>query len=299
MVSTPLALGALSLRVLMLGYERIVTKELTQDRTSLGAAFLFFAIGTVLWLPALLWTGLPEPQVLLYAGGASFVYALAFILYVGALARSEASIVGPLYHTSILFVILLAFLVLGEEVTWFRVLGGVLLVYGATLLRMRGSPLAIVSSARALLADRGAVMMIAGSFLLGAGRIVDSWIVTSFASDVALGEVAPTAGYAIVQNLFIAAWMFLLLVATGRLGATVDLVRERKRPALVAGFINLTSYLFLLLAFTGLDASVAEPASSLSMLVTVGLGGWLFGEPWRERLPGAAVMVAGAWLLFL
>lgn len=299
MVSVPLALGALTLRVLMLGYERIVTKELTQDRTSLGAAFLFFAIGTLIWLPALLWTGIPEPRVLAYAGGASLVYALAFILYVGALARSEASIVGPLYHTSILFVILMAFVFLDEAVTPLRLLGGGLLVYGASMLRMRGGPLAIARSAKALLADRGAVMMIVGSFLLGAGRIVDKWIVSSFTTEVALGEVAPTMGYAIFQNLFIALWMLAILVAMGRAKATLDLVRERPKTALVAGFINLTSYLFLLMAFTGLDASVAEPASSLSMLITVGLAGLLFGEPWKERLPGAIVMVGGAWLLFL
>ncbi len=299
LVSTPWAIAALGGRVALLGYERIITKELTTERTPLGAAFLFFAIGTVLWLPALFWTGLPDPRVLLYASGVSLVYAAAFFLYVGALARSDASIVGPLYHTSILVVILLAFLLLDEAVTPLRVAGGVLLLYGASLLRRTGSPLAVVSSFKALFEDPGARMMILGSLLLGAGRIVDKWIVSSFATDVALGELAPTASYAIIQNLFIATWMLLVLAATGRLAATKDLLVERPKTAFVAGAINLTSYLFLLVSFTGLDASIAEPASSVSMVVTVVLAGLFLGEPWRDRLPGALVMVLGAWLLFL
>lgn len=296
-VASSLALVALGARVLLLGYERIITKELTQGRTSVGAAFLFFSIGAVLWSPALLWTGLPEGRVALVALAGSTLYAVAFMLYVGALARSEASIVGPLYHTAILVVMLLAFVLLDEGVTPVRVTGGVLLLYGASLLRRTDRPLAILASYGALLRDRGAVMMVVGSVFLGMGRIVDKWVISGFSTE--LDGVAPTLAYGLVQNVFIALWMFATLLALGQLRATGALFRERTGRAIGAGAVNFTAYVFLLVAFTGIDVSVAEPASALSMLVTILLAGLLLGEPWKERLPGGIVMVAGAWLLFL
>lgn len=299
MVSPTIATGALLLRILLLGYERIVTKELTQDRTSMGAAFLFFGIGTAIWLPALLWTGLPEPRILAYSAGASAIYAVAFLLYVGALARSDASIIGPLYHTAILVVMLLAFLFLDEALTVWRVLGGVLLLYGASLLRRAGSPLAVVRSYQLLLSDKGAAMMIMGSFALGAGRVIDGWVLTEYGGPSVESETTLAVAYAVVQNAFIAGWMFVVLLATRRVRAMASLLRERPGRALVAGGINLTSYLFLLVAFTGLPVSIAEPASSLSMVVTVLLAWVILGEPLKDRLAGALVMVAGAWMLFL
>lgn len=299
MVSTVLALLALLGRVGLLGYERIVAKQLTAARTEIGATFLFFAVGSLLWAPALLWSGGLPLDILGYAALASLVYAAAFVLYIGALARSDASLVGPLYHTSILVVIGLSWVVLGEDVTPLRALGGVLLLYGATMLRHDGSPWAIVEAGKTLLEDAGARLMLVGATLLGLGRIVDKWIVTRVASDVPLGAIRPATSYAILETVLVAAWVGLAVLALGHWRDTVELARERPGKALIAGGLNMGSYILLLVAFTGLDVSIAEPASSLSMLVTVALGGLVFGEAWKQRIPGAVVMCLGAWLLFL
>ncbi len=299
MVSTTLAVVALAGRVGLLGYERIVAKQLAVGRTATDATLLFFLIGGLAFAPLLAVTGLLPLGVLAWAGLASIIYAGAFVLYIGALGRSDASLIGPLYHTSILVVIGLSWLLLDEDVTLLRAVGGALLLYGATMLRREGSPLAIVRSARRLLEDTGARMMLAGASLMGVGRIVDKAVIGRVVTDVQLAGLAPAAAYGILETLMIAGWLALAVLATGRWRNMVALARERPRPALVAGTLNMASYLLLLVAFTGLDASIADPASSLSMLVTVVLAGLVFGEAWRERLPGAVVMVAGAWLLFL
>lgn len=299
MVSTGLAIAALAGRVGLLGYERIVAKRLSAGRTATGATFLFFAVGTAVWAPALLWSGLIPLDVLAWATLASLIYAGAFVLYIGALGRSDASLIGPLYHTSILVVIGLSWLVLDEGVTPLRALGGALLLYGASMLHREGSPWAIVASARKLWEDTGARMMLAGAVLLGGGRIVDKFVITRIASEVSLTALRPATAYGILETALIAGWLAIALLATGRLRPTIELARERPVPALVSGALNMTSYILLLVAFTGLDASIADPASSVSMVVTVLLAGLIFDEPWRERLPGALVMVVGAWLLFL
>lgn len=109
---------------------------------------------------------------------------------------------------------------------------------------------------------------------------------------------ALSRSYAILETALVAAWIGALVLVAGEWEDTVALARERPGKALLAGGLNMGSYALLLVAFTGLDASIAEPASALSMLVTVVLAGVFFHEPWRQRLPGAAVMCVGAWLLF-
>lgn len=293
-----MALLALAGRIGLLGYERIVAKQLAAGRTPLGATFLFMAVGGLLWAPALLWSGLLPASILGYATLASLFYAGAFVLYMAALSRSEAGLIGPLYHTSILVVIVLSWLILDEGVTPLRALGGLLLLYGVTMLRQDGSPWALVRGARRIWADAGARMMLGGAVLLGAGRIVDKYLITSVA-EVSLAAFRPAISYAILETLLVVTWLGVGLAATGGFRDTVDLARERPTKALVAGGVNLASYTLLLVAFMGLDVSIADPASSLSMLVTVLLGGLVFGEAWKKRLPGAAVMCVGAWLLFL
>lgn len=297
MVSTALALVALAGRIALLGYERIVAKQLAAGRTALGATFLFMAVGGVLWAPALLWTGLLPPSILGYATLASVFYAAAFVLYMAALSRSDASLIGPLYHTSILVVIALSWLVLDEAVTPLRAAGGLALLYGVTMLRQDGSPWALIRGARRIWEDGGARLMLAGAALLGAGRIVDKFLIERVA-DVSLAAFQPAIAYAIVETGLVVVWLGIALAATGGIGDTIALARERPREALVAGGVNLGSYALLLVAFMGLDVSIADPASSLSMIVTVLMAGAFFDEPWRKRLPGAAVMCLGAWLLF-
>jgi transporter family protein len=54
-----------------------------------------------------------------------------------------------------------------------------------------------------------------------------------------------------------------------------------------------------LVAFTVIQVSVAEPTSMISMIITVILAKYVFGEQIRSRLVGAVIMLVGAWLLFV
>jgi transporter family protein len=66
-----------------------------------------------------------------------------------------------------------------------------------------------------------------------------------------------------------------------------------------SGTVNAYSYILLLFAFTVIPVSVAEPVSMLSMIVTVILAKYIFQERIRNRIIGAVIMLAGAWLLFV
>ena len=130
-----LAYLALLGRIILVGYERILVKQLGQQSNSEGAAFLFFGVATLFLVPFLLFVSAPSSYgfLLLVALG-SFTYAIAFALYVKSLSIGEASLVSPLYNFNVLFLLILTAILLGEPITVFKIAGILLLIFGASLL---------------------------------------------------------------------------------------------------------------------------------------------------------------------
>ena len=62
--------------------------------------------------------------------------ALSWLFYFLALKLGPAAKVGPIDKLSILFIILLAFLFLGEKITWKIIIGGSLMLVGAIFLAL-------------------------------------------------------------------------------------------------------------------------------------------------------------------
>jgi transporter family protein len=276
---------ALLARIVVLGYERIATKQLSEGAESVSSAFLIFSIGTLMLAPFIL---LVEPPAnytfLVYVAASSFVYSIAFIFYVRALSTGEASLVTPLYNFNVFFLLVLAATFLGETITLSKVGGLILLVYGASFLNKQGG---VMNSLRALFRSKECVYMMLCSMLIAVGRTVDGFAVQS---------VHPlTYGFALY--LGISMFLFMYVVYGRKTHLTSKLVRKKPRYAVLAGAANAFSYLFLLFAFTYLEVSVAEPASMLNVLVTIVLAHYVFKESVKMRLIGALIMVVGAWLL--
>jgi transporter family protein len=105
--------------------------------------------------------------------------------------------------------------------------------------------------------------------------------------------------YSFFIYLIISAFLLIYLTLKRRWKSTAELLKMKPGKAVIAGFLNAYSYILLLFAFTHLDVSVAEPASMLSMIVTVVLAGILLKEKIKQRLVAVLIMIAGAWMLFL
>jgi transporter family protein len=276
---------ALTGRILMLGYERIVVKQLGQDSDSVGAAFLFFSIATVFLIPVLFFIDMPTDwSFLTWVFLAAAIYSNTFVLYVRSLSLGEASLVGPLYNFNIFFLLILTSIFLGEEITWLKIGGIFLLFYGTSYLNKQKNP---VKSLKALFRDKACQLMILCSFLMAFGRTIDGYAVQT---------VSPVF-YSFALYFMISVFLLIYILIRGRWGFTIKLLKEKPVPSSIAAFINAYSYLFLVIAFTKIDVSIAEPASMLSMIVTVILAHFIFGEKIRDRLMGVVIMILGAWLL--
>ncbi len=274
-------------RILLLGYERIIVKQLGTDSDSVGAAFLFFSIATVFLVPVLFFTRYPSDwSFLLWVLLASIIYSNTFVIYVRSLTMGEASLVGPLYNFNIFFLLILTSIFLDEKITWLKFSGIALLFYGTSFLNRQSNPL---KSIRYLFKDRASQLMILCSFLMAFGRTIDGYAVQS---------VSPLF-YSFCLYAGISLFLGIYLSLRRRWSYTIDLLKKKPGPASIAAFINAYSYLMLVIAFTRIDVSIAEPASMLSMIVTVVLAHYIFGEKIRERLVAVIIMIAGAWLLTL
>ena len=253
-VVSELSLASLALggRVLLLGFERIFVKRTGQDRDALASSSVFFLATGLLAVPLVLWRGWRWSPDVAWAFATGAVYSVAFTLYVYSLSRGEASLVTPLYNLNVFFLLVLAFLVLGEPITWLKVAGLAVLVLGAGLLEPGGR---LFVNYRHL-ASRPALAMLGTSMLIAVGRAIDGRAVRAEADPVT---------YAAVMNWVVAGYITLAALARGRGRDIAALVRERPAPALAAGFCNFYSYALLLVAFLTFDVSVAEPASMLGL----------------------------------
>ena len=175
-------------------------------------------------------------------------------------------------------------MVLAEPLPPVKLAGLAFLLYGASLLKREGN---WVGSVKALVRDRACQYMAAASLLIAVGRLVDKTLIAE----------APPRWYACLLYFAISGWVFLFLVVKGRVGAVVSLFREKPGLSIVSGAINGYSYLCLLFALKSIDVSVAEPASMLGMIITLLLSKVILKETLGSRLLGAAIMVAGAWIL--
>ena len=248
--------------------------------------FWWFFISFWIYLPIALYVGIDDLSFWPYSMAAGLVYCVAFIFYTEGLKRAEVSMVAPLYNFNAVFLLLLAVLILGESFSWFKVGGILLLLFGASFL---ASGKNFWDSYRVLLRNKGALFMLGCSLLIAVGRIVDGFVVQS---------VKPVV-YGLSLEFFLSVYLLIYIGMRRKLPEIKRMVKERTKLTAALGVFNGLSYLFLLIAFTRIEVSVAEPMTMLGAIVSIIFAKFLFGEKIKSRLVGAVVMVVGAWLLFM
>ncbi len=289
-MSLSMPLLALAGRILTLGVERIIVKQLGSRADALCATFLFFFLGALFLLPVVLYQHVDLWSIPSHAFVSGLFYAVAFVCYVRSLSLEDASLVSPLYNCNIIFLALIAFVFLDEPLSMFKGLGLALLLYGASWLNQTSSrQTSWLQSVLALLRNTGCQYMIAASLLIAVGRVIDK-------SNI---QAASPLIYCLFLYVIIAAYVFVYIVIKRRTSGILRIMKEQPLTALSSGAINAYSYLFLLVAMTAIDVSVAEPVSMLGMVVTLLLSQWWLGEKVGRRWIAVCIMLGGAGCLVM
>lgn len=293
MVNIGIMIGIVFLggRISLLGTERIfLSKNKLGKYNSVVVASLFFGFASLLLLPGLLLVPLNDYTIqtfkpLLFSLFSSLIYSIGFYSYVKALSQEDASLIAPLYTSSLLWLLLLSAIFLPGSVTITRILGGVVMFIGFFFL-YSGS---LKEKLRKIKSSKASLLMIFGSIFLAMGRTIDAYAVTLGANEIL---------YAISMNFFVGVYLFVLVLFLKKTDDVKKILSFDKKTMLYGSICNGWAYLFLLVAILYLQVTIAEPASLLSVFVTAYLAKKYLQENVKERLPGIIIMLIGALLLF-
>ncbi|MGB9842914.1 MAG: EamA family transporter [Caldisericia bacterium] len=275
-------------RIFLIGVERIIIKGLSEKDNNIIVTFLFFFLAIFFFLPFIIFSKKPDNysflKVVLIT---SIIYTNSFILYVKSISISEVSLVTPLYNFNIFFLVILTTIFLDEKITFIKIMGLILLIYGSSFLTKREN---LFLSIKTLLKDRGSKIMIISSLLIAIGRTIDGSITKM--------GVSPLF-YAFFLYLSITIILFFIILFNRKLKDTFLLLKEKKFLSISAGLTNAYSYLFLLIAFKNIDVSIAEPSTMLGTIITLIFSRFIFKEEIKYRFIGALIMILGTYLIFL
>jgi len=274
----------LFIRIILLGYERIAGKKISEGNDTLISSWGFFTFSFLTMIPFITGLNFEILKISLISG---FIYSLSFYLYVKALSSEDASVIAPLYNINVIFLIFLTWFFLGEKITTAKILGSLIMIYGISYLKKENS---LKKSFKNIFKSKGAVSMIVSSLLLGLGRTVDGYFVKS--TDELTYSVAI---YMIVSINF----TVISIIKYKSLKPHINIVKNKIFSLLTGGFSNAYSYVALLKAFKYVDVSVAEPVSMLSAVITSLMAKFIFREKIAIRLLGTFILILGAFIIYI
>lgn len=205
---------------------------------------------------------------------------VAIILYVKAIKLSPLSLTVPFLAVSPVFIILIAFLILGEVPDRSGLLGIVLIVMGAYLLNIKTTKEDLLGPLRAIRRERGSLLMIIVALI--------------YSVTATLGKVAVQHSSPIFLGIFYPFLLTLILslILWGK--GLLPEVRSRPKTFLAIGLFTAIMIFTHFKAISMTDVAYMISVKRASLLFSVIYGKILFSEEnIRERLAGSMLMIAG------
>ena len=229
----------------------------------------------------------PDGTFWMALGAALPLELSAFFLYMKALKLSPLSLSLPFLAFTPVFMILTGRLILGESIGPGGAAGIGLIVLGAYALNLSRMKAGFLEPVRAVIREPGSWIMLLVSFI--------------YSLTAPLGKVAVLHSepwfFASVYSLVLSVLMVgLWPAASGR--APVRSIFTRPGPMALIGLAAAAENFAHMTAIAQVEAAYMIAIKRLSLLFGVIYGAWWFGEQnIRERLAGAAIMIAGVFLI--
>jgi len=211
----------------------------------------------------------------------------AFFLYMRALKLSPLSLSLPFLAFTPVFMILTGRFILDETITAGGALGIGLIVAGAYVLNLSKMKMGLLGPLRAVIHEPGSWIMLSISLL--------------YAFTAPIGKIAVLHSnpwfFTAVYNLVLTVIIVSFWPATGRRTGFLDIF-SRPGPMLMLGLVASMENFCHMMAIAQVEAAYMIAIKRMSLLLGVLYGAWWFGEEnIRERLAGAAIMVAGVFFI--
>lgn len=224
-----------------------------------------------------------KPMTWAFLGLSGLATGASWLCYFKALQLGDVNKVVPIDKSSAVLTMLLAFLLLGEPLSWASVVAMALILAGT-------------------------LMMIERKPSTGTSRQGSSWLVfavlsamfaslTAILGKVGIEGVESNLGTA-VRTIVVLAMSWVMVGVTGKAGEVRAVPRRELLFICLSGLATGASWLCYYKALQDGLASVVVPIDKLSILVTIGFSRLVFGEKLTARSgAGLALIVAGTLLM--
>jgi len=232
-------------------------------------------------------SALPDQIFWLAIAAALPLELTAFFLYMRSLKLSPLSLSLPFLAFTPVFMTLTGRIILDETITTGGAMGIGLIVAGAYVLNLSKMKMGLLGPIRAVIHEPGSWIMLSISFL--------------YAFTAPIGKIAVLHSnpwfFAAVYNLVLTVIIVSFWPVTER-GTGVQGIFSRPVPMLLLGLVASMENFCHMMAIAQVEAAYMIAIKRISLLFGVLYGAWWFGEQnIRERLVGAAIMVAGVFLI--
>lgn len=227
-----------------------------------------------------------SPMTWAFLGLSGLATGASWLCYFKALQLGDVNKVVPIDKSSTVLTMLLAFLLLGELLSWASVVAMVLILAG-TLMMIERKPAAPSAGAP----SKG------GSWLVFAVLSAVFASLTAILGKVGIEGVESNLGTAI-RTIVVLVMSWVMVGVTGKAGTVRAVPRRELLFICLSGLATGASWLCYYKALQEGLASVVVPIDKLSILVTIGFSRLVFGEKLTARSgAGLALIVAGTLLM--
>lgn len=228
----------------------------------------------------------PQPGFWLPFVVVVFLIAVSTVIMVHAFSMSDLSLVIPLMNFSTIFTLLLSPVLIGEFPNFTQLIGISTVVVGSYILNISRQHVGFLAPLKALLKDRGAMLML---------LVAAIWGLDSVVSKIGLQYSDPFTWTAYTR-IAVSLIYFPLVLRNDR--AFPDSVKQNSRTFLMMGSFLAASVILFYITLPRINVSVHSALMRNDTLFGVFYGWWMFKESGiSARLGGALIMVAGSLLI--
>lgn len=226
------------------------------------------------------------PMTWAFLGLSGLATGASWLCYFKALQLGDVNKVVPIDKSSTVLTMLLAFLLLGELLSWASVVAMALILAG-TLMMIERKPAAPSAGAPAA----------GSSWLVFAVLSAVFASLTAILGKVGIEGVESNLGTA-VRTIVVLVMSWVMVAVTGKAGTVRAVPRRELLFICLSGLATGASWLCYYKALQDGLASVVVPIDKLSILVTIGFSRLVFGEKLTARSgAGLALIIAGTLLM--
>lgn len=227
-----------------------------------------------------------KPMTWAFLGLSGLATGASWLCYFKALQLGDVNKVVPIDKSSTVLTMLLAFLLLGEPLSWASVVAMALILAGTLMMIERKSD-----------APSAGAPSKGGSWLVFAVLSAVFASLTAILGKVGIEGVESNLGTAI-RTIVVLVMSWVMVGVTGKAGEVRTVPRRELAFICLSGLATGASWLCYYKALQEGLASVVVPIDKLSILVTIGFSRLVFGEKLTARSgAGLALIVAGTLLM--